>query len=667
MTYLKDRNEDKKRKSGLGLKISLLTLIGISGGAFYYLNTPKQLDSMTFSNIEGSPLGAEVKKEENIPAHSSTNSNSKEEGAVKSINTAQTMKDTKYAKDLDKVLKNVSGLKKTGTTQLGERRGSRHAGFNEGSGGDGIGGQVGRLLASGGGAVPHTVVHLSAKAKPMGKARARSINMASSPMLDHHVGITKPAHNTEEFAKEVENDFKNVSDEALSTFSIDVDKASYAMARSSIQGGRLPVAGSIRTEEFLNYFSYDYQEPTADKPFSVGVELSESPWDSKKQVLKIAIKGKELEMKDKKAGNLVFLLDVSGSMNSSNKLPLLKQSLKMLVDKLSPEDRVSIVVYAGAAGLVLPSTSVSEKSTIIKALENLRAGGSTAGGQGIQLAYDIAQKNFIKGGNNRIILATDGDFNVGTSNTASLVDLIKEKRKTGVFLSVLGFGRGNYKDSRMEKIANKGNGNYFYIDNFYEAKKVLVQEMAGTLYTIAKDVKLQVEFNPAKVKSYRLIGYENRRLKNQDFNNDKKDAGELGAGHTVTAMYEIVPTSSAQSIKNASVDPLKYQSKSLTTSAQNSQELLTLKLRYKEPDGEKSKLISVPFSGESKAVSKSSADMKFALGVAGFAHVLNGSKYQNDFGYKEIIALAKSFEKDEEGYKVEFLSLVNKAKRLANK
>ena len=365
-------------------------------------------------------------------------------------------------------------------------------------------------------------------------------------------------YNTEDYDGIVENRFLTVTENALSTFSIDVDAASYSNVRRFLQSGQLPPAGAVRTEEMINYFHYDYPQPKNEDPFSINTEMAACPWNPAHRLVLIGLQGKKIPVENLPASNIVFLIDVSGSMMDENKLPLVKASMKMLVDQLREQDKVSLVVYAGNAGLVLPATSGANKNAIKDAIDKLEAGGSTAGGQGIQLAYKTAKENFLKGGNNRVILCTDGDFNVGASSDDDLVRMIEEERKSGVFLTVLGYGMGNYKDNKMEKLADKGNGNHAYIDGLSEAKKVLVNEFGGTLFTIAKDVKLQVEFNPAKVQAYRLIGYENRMLNKEDFNNDKKDAGELGSGHTVTALYEVIPVG----VKNEfleKVDKLKYQ------------------------------------------------------------------------------------------------------------
>ena len=473
-------------------------------------------------------------------------------------------------------------------------------------------------------------------------------------------------HNTESYDRIYENEFLGVTQNPLSTFSIDVDTASYANTRRFItQQSQLPPADAVRLEEFINYFNYDYPNPDGKHPFGVTTELSDCPWNRDHKLVHIGLQGKKIDLSKLPNSNFVFLLDVSGSMNSPNKLPLLKAALKLLVRNMRSKDRVAIVVYAGAAGLVLPSTSADDGDKIIGALEALSAGGSTAGGAGIKLAYKIAQENFIKGGNNRIILATDGDFNVGASSDAEMIRLIEEKRKDGVFLTILGFGMGNYKDSKMEQLADKGNGNHAYIDSILEAKKVLVTEMGGTLFTIAKDVKIQVEFNPAKVKAYRLVGYENRKLANEDFNDDKKDAGELGAGHTVTALYELILAGSKEDVPG--VDELKYQ-KTKATSASKSDEVMTVKLRYKKPDGDKSVLLEEPVEDESVALSKSSQNFRWSAAVAMFAMVLRDSKFKGETTWAMINKLAKGAQGDDkEGYRAEFLKLVEQAELLKGK
>jgi Ca-activated chloride channel homolog len=477
---------------------------------------------------------------------------------------------------------------------------------------------------------------------------------------------THVVHNTESYDHIEENQFLGVKQNPLSTFSIDVDTASYANSRRYItKQNRLPPADAVRLEEFINYFNYDYPDADGKHPFAVSTELSDCPWNRDHKLVHIGLQGKKIDLSKLPNSNFVFLLDVSGSMNNANKLPLLKAALKLLVRNMRSKDRVAIVVYAGAAGLVLPSTSADNGDKIIGALDSLSAGGSTAGGAGIKLAYKIAQENFIKGGNNRIILATDGDFNVGASSDGEMTRLIEEKREDGVFLTILGFGMGNYKDSKMEKLADMGNGNAAYIDSILEAKKVLVTEMGGTLFTIAKDVKIQVEFNPLKVKAYRLVGYENRKLANEDFNDDKKDAGELGAGHTVTALYELIPAGSKEEVPG--VDELKYQ-KTKSTAASDSNEVMTVKLRYKKPDGDKSTLLEEPVKDDHVALSKSSQNFRWSAAVAMFAMELRGSKFKGETTWKMINKLAKGAKGDDkEGYRQEFLKILEQAELLKGK
>lgn len=470
-------------------------------------------------------------------------------------------------------------------------------------------------------------------------------------------------YNTEEYSRIYDNEFKDSKKDPLSTFSIDVDKASYSNVRRFITQNQLPPADAVRIEEMINYFSYNYPKPQNNQPFSITTEYTDCPWNKNHQLVHIGLQGKEIAMDNLPANNLVFLLDVSGSMESPDKLPLLKSGLHLLVEQMRPQDKVAIVVYAGAAGVVLPSTSGEHKDKIYDALEKLQAGGSTAGGEGILLAYKTAKENFMNKGNNRIILATDGDFNVGVSSDGELTRLIEKQREDGVFLSVLGFGSGNYKDSKMEQLADKGNGNYAYIDNILEAKKVLVKEMGGTLLTIAKDVKLQIEFNPSKVKAYRLVGYENRLLNNEDFNDDKKDAGELGSGHTVTAIYEIIPAGSSE-VLTASVDKLKYQETKPST-ATESNEVMTIKFRYKEPKESSSQLISHIVLDKKTPFSAATENCKFSCAVAEFGLLLRDSKFKGNSDFKTIIAMAKEAKgKDEEGYRAEFIRLVEMAELL---
>ncbi|MCB0197111.1 MAG: VWA domain-containing protein [Anaerolineae bacterium] len=478
-------------------------------------------------------------------------------------------------------------------------------------------------------------------------------------------GEAKPDFNTEEYDYIQENDFLEAMSNPLSTFSIDVDTASYSNARRFLNSSQLPPVDAVRIEEFINYFNYDYPQPDGEHPFAIVTELSTSPWNAEHQLVHIGIQGQQVDTESLPDSNLVFLFDVSGSMNNPDKLPLLKQGFRLLVDQLTERDRVSIVVYAGAAGLVLPSTSGAEKATILEAIERLEAGGSTAGGEGIQLAYNQAKENFILGGNNRVILATDGDFNVGASSDSELVRMIEEKRDDGIFLTILGFGSGNYKDSKMEQLADKGNGNYAYIDTIREAKKVLVTEMGGTLLTIAKDVKIQIEFNPAKVKAYRLIGYENRLLAKEDFVDDTKDAGELGAGHTVTALYEIIPANADEKVRPT--PELKYQESNLSNQAQGD-ELLTVKFRYKQPDGTQSIEIVSPLMDSETALSETSANYRFSAAVAEFGMLLRDSDYKGEASYDHVLELAQdSLGEDVEGYRSEFVTLVETAQLLDNR
>jgi Ca-activated chloride channel family protein len=464
------------------------------------------------------------------------------------------------------------------------------------------------------------------------------------------------AHNTEEYDAIEENIFREALKNPLSTFSIDVDAASYSNIRRFINNGQRPPKDAVRIEEMVNYFDYDYSQPKNDDPFAVHTEISTAPWNSKHKLIHIGLQGKTIPTDNLPASNLVFLIDVSGSMADANKLPLVKQSMAMLVDQLREKDHVAMVVYAGAAGVVLEPTSGDRKKEIIEALDRLEAGGSTAGGAGINLAYALAKKHFREGGNNRVILATDGDFNVGESSNGGMERLIEEKRKGGIFLTVLGYGMGNYKDSKMEILADKGNGNYAYIDNISEARKVLVNEFGGTLFTIAKDVKLQLEFNPAKVQAYRLIGYENRVLKSEDFNNDKKDAGELGSGHTVTALYEIIPVGVESEFFK--IDELKYQSTKISPDAKRTDELLTIKLRYKKPDEDISKLIVHPLTDSQVDLAKTSDNFRWSASVAAFGMLLRDSEYIKDFSYDQVVSMAHAAKgEDKEGYRTEFIGM----------
>ncbi len=477
-----------------------------------------------------------------------------------------------------------------------------------------------------------------------------------------------PQQNSEEYASIYENSFLDARTTPLSTFSIDVDGASYSNTRRFLQEGQMPPVDAVRIEEFINYFSYDYPQPTGSDPFSITTEVATTPWNPETKLVHIGLQGRRTDAEKLPPSNLVFLIDVSGSMSSEDKLPLLKNAFDMLIDQLRPQDRISLVVYAGAAGMVLPPTSGADKETIRAALANLDAGGSTAGGAGLMLAYQAAKQSFIKGGSNRVILATDGDFNVGVSSDEELVRLIEEKRKSGVFLSVLGFGTGNIKDAKMEQLADKGNGNYFYIDNINEGRKVLVEKMAGTLFAIAKDVKLQIEFNPATVKSYRLIGYENRVLAAEDFNDDRKDAGELGSGTNVTALYEVVPVKPAR----PKVDPLKYQNYGSSHrwnwgfgGGESSEELLTVKFRYKQPTGSTSKLLSRTLSDKDVAWQDASQNFRFSAAAAGFGLVLRGSQYRGNLDLDKVASIARGAKgRDLDGHRAEFLNLVERAKSI---
>jgi Ca-activated chloride channel homolog len=472
--------------------------------------------------------------------------------------------------------------------------------------------------------------------------------------------------NTEGYSAIDENPFLRPASNPLSTFSIDVDTASYSNVRRMIAEGTKPPKDAVRLEEFINYFPYNYAKPQGDQPFSVNTGVTAAPWNPQHKLVRIGLQGKQLATPP--PSSLVFLLDVSGSMDAPNKLPLLKQSVCLLVQQLSAQDKVSIVVYAGNAGLVLPPTSGDQKRKIMAAIDQIEAGGSTAGGEGIELAYKQAQAAFIKGGNNRVILATDGDFNVGPSSDGELVRMIEQKRDQGIFLTVLGFGTGNYKDSKMEQLADKGNGNYAYIDTIGEAKKVLGEDLRGTLFTIAKDVKIQVEFNPAKVQAYRLIGYENRALRDQDFNDDRKDAGEIGAGHRVTALYEILPTGVTSDVKIPSIDPLKYKKVDVNYNPVNvmpfspSDELMQVKLRYKVPNGDTSKLITQPILDQ---VGEADSDTQFASSVALFGMILRDSEYKGKAGIPDVLRLAQAGQGDDRnGYRSEFMRIVKQYDRM---
>ncbi|MGD9210765.1 MAG: VWA domain-containing protein [Desulfobacteraceae bacterium] len=471
--------------------------------------------------------------------------------------------------------------------------------------------------------------------------------------------------NTEEYDFIKENRFLTAIENPVSTFSIDVDTAAYSNLRRFIQQSMKPPKDAVRIEEMINYFDYDYPEPEGEHPFSIITEVGPAPWNSNNRLVHIGLKGKSLNYEDIKPANLVFLIDSSGSMEDANKLPLLKQSFKLLLNELGKEDRIALVAYAGSAGLVLASTPATEKEKILSAIETLSAGGATAGGQGIELAYAVAKENLIDPGNNRVILATDGDFNVGTSSTGELVRLIEEKRKENIYLTILGFGMGNYKDGRMEQISNAGNGNYFYIDTIREAEKVFVREMRANLFTIAKDVKIQVEFNPSKIAAWRLIGYENRVMAKEDFADDTKDAGELGAGHTVTALYEIVPP--GEKIPLAQAASLKYQETRIKPEAKVSTELMTVKLRYKPIGQENSRKIVKAVSQSVSFIKDTSENFRFSAAVAGFGMLLRDSAFKNDLTYDDVLKWATtSANADESGDRAEFVQLVKSCRLLTN-
>lgn len=466
--------------------------------------------------------------------------------------------------------------------------------------------------------------------------------------------------NTESYTPVTDMGYINSSNDPLSTFSIDVDTASYSNIRRFVKGGHLPPLGAVRIEEMINYFSYCYPQPK-NTPFSVSTEVGPSPWNPDYKLVQIGLKAREIEKKNLPPSNLVFLIDVSGSMRSPNKLPLLKKSMKMLVDQLEDRDRVSIVVYAGSDRIVLEPTSGRKKEEVLHAIETLSSGGSTHGSRGIITAYQLAEKTFMPGGNNRIILASDGDFNVGITTRGELIRLIEEKRKSGIYLTVLGFGMGNYHDDTMEILADKSNGNYGYIDTLLEAKKLMVKEMIGTMFTLAKDVKIQVEFNPLLVGAYRLVGYENRALADEDFHDDKKDAGEIGVGHTVTALYEIIP---AENVDIQYVDNLKYQ-KVVKTNPKYAKELLTVKLRYKPLSSDSSLSFEKSVMDRNQELASTSEDFRFAAAVAAFGMELRGSEYLHGFTYPQILALAKGAKgEDSEGYRAEFIRLVEMSELL---
>lgn len=492
-----------------------------------------------------------------------------------------------------------------------------------------------------------------------GEAAPSAINGSSSMTMRYQTAYGGEDFNTEEYNYISENGYKTTAEEPLSTFSVDVDTASYSNLRRYINYGQEVPADAVRIEEMLNYFSYDYPEPKSDEPFSVTTEYSDCPWNEDNRLLLIGLKAKEIDFSHRPASNLVFLLDISGSMYSDDKLPLVQKSFTMLAENLTEKDRVSIVTYAGYESVVLDGVPGNQTAKIAAALSDLEAGGSTAGAAGIEKAYELARKNYIAGGNNRVILATDGDLNVGISSEGELTRLIKEKKKDGVHLSVIGVGTGNLKDNKMEALADNGDGNYNYIDSIYEAKKVLVDEMGGTLVTVAKDVKIQVEFNPKYVSGYRLVGYENRLLNQEDFNNDKVDAGEIGSGHSVTALYEIIPAEGG----NTSGTQLKYQA---SADLVDSTELLTVNLRYKAPNGSKSTLLTYPVESDTYQAEPSET-LSFAAAVAEFGMVLRDSEHKGNASYDTVLALAEPcIHADTDDYKKEFLRLVETAKEQYN-
>ena len=492
------------------------------------------------------------------------------------------------------------------------------------------------------------------------RVRSAATGVAASPAPEPWRWAQEPG-NTEAYNPVDEHRFLAAAANPVSTFSIDVDAASYSNVRRFLSQGTLPPKDAVRLEELVNYFPYRYADHSGRHPFAVSTEVGPCSWSPEHRLVCIGLQARRVPTQDLPPSNLVFLIDVSGSMMSPDKLPLVQQAFRALVHELREQDRVAIVVYAGAAGLVLPSTTGAEKATILEAIDRLQAGGSTAGGAGIRLAYDVARQHFDRKGNNRVILATDGDFNVGVSSDAEMVRLVEQRREEGTFLTVLGFGTGNLKDSKMEQMADKGNGHYAYIDNFREAQKVFVQEFGGTLFTVAKDVKIQVEFNPARVQSYRLLGYENRTLAREDFADDRKDAGELGSGHSVTALYEIVPVGATPVALGD--DSLTYQRVSIRPEASRSGELMTVRLRYKDPQGSTSRLLEEPVRDRSG--SAASEDMRFASAVAAFALLLRDSEHRGQASYEQVLSLARGARgEDPQGYRGEFIGMVETARTL---
>lgn len=504
--------------------------------------------------------------------------------------------------------------------------------------------------------------------KAMGYASPGVTIAQPSPYSGGNYRIQRQPWNTEAYNPIDENPFLAVSAHPLSTFSSDVDRASYSNVRRFLLGGQLPPKDAVRIEELINYFPYDYDGPTGDDPVAIHTEVATAPWNTRHRLVRIGIQAKRIDLENTAPSNLVFLIDVSGSMDEPDKLPLLKSAFHLLVRQLRPRDRVAIVVYAGNAGLVLPSTSGAEKERIDQAIDNLEAGGSTAGGAGVKRAYQEAIANFIPGGNNRVLLATDGDFNVGVSSDAEMVRLIEDERKTGVFLTTLGFGQDNLKDSKMEQMADHGNGQYNYIDNLLEAQKVFVQELGGTLYTVAKDVKIQVEFNPAQVQGYRLLGYEDRLLRDEDFKNDRKDAGDMGSGHSVTALYEVIPAGVTPDVDLRTPDSLRYgenqdPERRIDETAATGREMLFVKVRYKTPTGETSKLLTHPVAAT--ATGSPSVDFRFQTAVVEFGLLLRQSAYRGDANLEAVIATARgSLGSDPEGYRSEFMRLAEAARTI---
>jgi Ca-activated chloride channel family protein len=540
----------------------------------------------------------------------------------------------------------------------------------------GVGGRDGDLLASAGseGVIELQEIDVQ-RDRPMELARRESDEeqpesryFFEMPQEDERVHRGRPERpSAETYEYIVDNPFRRVADAPLSTFSIDVDTASYTNIRRFLTRGQLPPKQAVRIEEMVNYFAYDYPQPRGKTPFSVNVEVAACPWKAEHKLARVGIKGKDIMMDDRPAANLVFLLDVSGSMKDQNKLPLLKSGMELLTKKLARNDKVAIVTYRDDARCVLDSTPAAKRQTILKAIGGLHASGSTNGAAGIDMAYEIAADNFVDDGINRVILATDGDFNVGVTERSELIDLIEGRAKTGVFLTVLGFGTGNLKDANLEALADKGNGHYAYIDSFNEARKVLMEQVGGTFFTIAKDVKIQIEFNPGKVDAYRLIGYENRMLADRDFADDRKDAGEIGAGHTVTALYEVVPRGKGGMLPG--VDQLKYQQPpDLPDTVVKSDDLMNVRLRYKAPDGDTSTMVESPVGDSNTGVEQASAEFKFAAAVAGFGMLLRDSDYMGDTSFDLVIKLARAGKgTDEEGHRAEFINLVKTAQALKEK